>query len=214
MVDALARRMEDLAEASGQVEPGADEQSTLLEQIVDRLVSELHHGETWKRLLARAVSAPSGALARALVPALRTDTLYAHHETWNEAARVACRTAAVLTPEELSRLRDAIRRSPDARRTPAAQAYAEALEQRAATILAAVQEAAPEPGTSPAAARNPEGPPPAGLPPLQQEPYMPIRGEWSREDTVPGSFDDLARRIGEQLQEPATPRKALSAKLS
>ena len=104
-------------------------------------------------------AAPSAALARALLPALSTATLYAHHETWNEAARAACRTATLLTPEELSRLRDAIRRSPDARRTPAAQPYAEALEQRAATILAAVQEAAPEPGTSPAAARNPEDTP-------------------------------------------------------
>ena len=32
---------------------------------------------------------------------------------------------------------------------------------------------------------------------------MSIRGEWSREDTVPGSFDDLARRIRERLQERA-----------
>ena len=203
MVDALARRMEDLAEAGGQVEQGTDQASTQLEQIVGLLTSELHHGETWKRLLARAAAASSAALARALLPALSTATLYAHHETWNEAAHAACRAATLLTPEELSRLRDAIRRSPDACRTPAAQPYAEALEQRAATILAAVQEAAPQPGASPAAARSPEDTPPAGLPPLQEEPYMPIRGEWSREDTAPGSFDDLARRIGEQLQEPA-----------
>ena len=47
-----------------------------------RLVRELHHGEAWKRLLARSASAPSAALARALLPALSTATLYAHHETW------------------------------------------------------------------------------------------------------------------------------------
>ena len=207
MVDALARRMEDLAEAGSQVEQGTDQASTVLEQIVDRLVSELRHGETWKRLLARAAAAPSAALARALLPALSTATLYAHHETWNEAAHAACRAATLLTPEELSRLQDAIRRSPDARKTPAAQPYAEALEQRAATILGAVQEAAPQPGASLAAASSPEDTSSAGLPPLQEEPYMPIRGEWSREETVPGSFDDLARRIGEQLQEPAHTRE-------
>ena len=46
---------------------------------------------------------------------------------------------------------------------------------------------------------------PDALPPLEEERYMPIRGEWSREDTVPGSFDDLARRIREQLASQSFP---------
>lgn len=37
---------------------------------------------------------------------------------------------------------------------------------------------------------------------------QPIRAEWNREDTVPGSFDDLAHRIRERLQDPAHTRQA------
>ena len=70
-------------------------------------------------------------------------------------------------------------------------------------ILAALQEAASGVGVSPAAARSPESISPGGLHPLQDEPDMPFRGEWSREDTVPGSFDELAHRIRAQLQDPA-----------
>jgi hypothetical protein len=201
MVDTFTQRMEDLAEEGG-------EASILLEQVVDSLVGGLRHGETWKRLLARAAAAPSPALARALLPALSTATLYAHHETWNEAAHTACRAAAHLEPGELARLQDAIRRIPDARGTPVAQPYAETLAQRAATILTALQEVAPGPGASPAPACNAGSFPSAGLPPLGEEPYMPVRWEWSREDTVPGSFDDLAGRIGEQLQKLAHTRQS------
>jgi hypothetical protein len=203
MVDALAQGMQDLAEAGGPAEPDAGQAVTVLDQIVGRLVGELHHGETWKRLLARSAAAPSAALARALLPALSTTTLYAHHETWNEAAHAACRAVTLLTPEEFSQIRDAIRRTPDARTTPVTQSHAEALEQRADMILAALQEAVSGVGVSPAAARSPESISPGGLPALQDEPDMPFRGEWSREDTVPGSFDDLAHRIRAQLQEPA-----------
>ena len=202
MVDALAQGMQDLAEAGASPARHRPSRHTL-DQIVGRLVGELHHGETWKRLLARAAAAPSAALARALLPALSTATLYAHHETWNEAAHAACRAATLLTPEELSRVQDAIRRTPDARTTPVTPPHAEALEQRADMILAALQQAAAGIGVSPKA-RSQESISPGGLPPLQDVPYMPIRGEWSREDTVPGSFDDLARRIREQTQqEPA-----------
>jgi hypothetical protein len=196
MVDALARGMQDLAEA------GSGQAGSALDQIVGRLVGELHHGETWKRLLARAGAAPSAALARALLPALSTATLYAHHETWNEAAHAACRAATLLTPEELSQVQDAIRRTPDARTTPVTRPHAEALEQRADMILAALQQAAAGIGVSPKA-RSSESISPGGLPPLQDEPSMPFRGEWSREDTVPGSFDDLAHRIREQTQQEA-----------
>jgi hypothetical protein len=203
MVDAFAQGMQDLAEAGGPAGPGAGQAVTVLDQIVGRLVGELHHGETWKRLLARSAAAPSAALARALLPALSTATLYAHHETWNEAAHAACRAVTLLTAEELSQVRDAIRRTPDARTTPVTQTHAEALEQRADMILAALQEAVSGVGYSSADARSPESIPPGGLPLLQAEPDMPFRGEWSREDTVPGSFDDLAHRIREQLQEPA-----------
>ena len=196
MVDALARGMQDLAEA------GSGQAGSVLDQIVGRLVGELHHGETWKRLLARAAAAPSAALARALLPALSTATLYAHHETWNEAAHAACRAVTLLTPEEFSQVQDAVRRIPDARTTPVTRPHAEALEQRADMILAALQQAAAGIGVSPKA-RSPESILPGGLPPLQDEPFMPFRGEWSREDTVPGSFDDLAHRIREQTQQEA-----------
>jgi hypothetical protein len=202
MTDAFTLGMQDLAEAGSHVGSGTGQASTALEQIVDRLVSELRHSESWKRLLARAAAAPSAQLARALLPALSTATLYAHNETWNEAAHTACRAAALLTPGELAQLQDAIQRTPDAWRTPAAQPRVDALEQRAATILAALRGAVPQPDASPAAAPNPESILLDGLPPLQDEPYMPIEGEWSSEDTAPGSFNDLARRIREQLQEP------------
>ena len=125
MVDAFARGMQDLAEAGGRVEPDTGQADTTLGQIVARLVSELHHGEAWKRLLARAASAQSAALARALLPALSTASLYAHHETWNEAAHAACRAATLLTPAELSRLQDAVRRTADARTAPATPPHAD-----------------------------------------------------------------------------------------
>ena len=204
MVDALAQGMQDLAEAGGRAGPGAGQAVTVLDQIVGRLVGELHHGEAWKRLLARAAAASSAALARALLPALSTATLYAHHETWNEAAHAACRAAPLLTPEEFAQVQDAVRRIPEARTTPVTQPHAEALEQRADVILAALQEAASGVGVSPADARSPGSISSCRAASLcKSEPDMPFRGEWSSEDTVPGSFDDLARRIREQLQEPA-----------
>jgi hypothetical protein len=39
-------------------------------------------------------------------------------------------------------------------------------------------------------------------------PDIPIRAEWSKEDAVPGSFDELAHRIRERLQDPAHTRQA------
>ena len=203
MVDALAQGMQDLAEAGGRAGPGVGQAVTVLDQIVGRLVGELHHGEAWKRLLARAAAASSADLARALLPALSTATLYAHHETWNEAAHAACRAVPLMAPEEFAQVQDAVRRIPEACTTPVTQPHAEALQQRADVILAALQEAASGVGVSPADARSPESISLSRLLPLQEEPYLPFRGEWSAEDTVPGSFDDLARRIREQIQEPA-----------
>ena len=185
-----------------------DQPDTALGQIIARLVSELHHGEAWKRLLAHAASAQSAALARALLPALSTASLYAHHETWNEAAHAARRAATLLTPAELARLQDAVRRIADARTAPATPPHRAALEERTRMILASLQEAAPGPGTSPTAAQAPGNISPAGLPPLQDVPDISIRAEWSSEDTVPGSFDDLARRIRERLQDPAHTQQA------
>ena len=207
MVDALAQEMVDLAEADGPDAPGDGRAGNTLGQVVARLVSELHHGEAWKRIVARAAAAQSAALAQALLPALSTATLYAHHETSNEAAHAACRAVTVLEPGEVAQIKDAVRRMADARTTPATPEYAAAVEQRAAVILAALEKSAPGQGSPPAGSLDPGETQPDGLPPLQDEPYMPIRAEWSREDTVPGSFDDLARRIREQLQAPAHTRQ-------
>jgi hypothetical protein len=206
MVDGFARGLQDLAEAGAEPETGPA--GTPLGPIVARLVTELHHGEAWKRLLARAASAQSAAVARALLPALSTASLYAHHETWNEAAHAACRAAPLLTPAELSHLQDAVRRTADARTTPVTPPRRTVLEERAAMILASLREAAPGADTQPPAAHVPGGIPPDALPPLQDVPDMPIRAEWSSDDAVPGSFDDLARRIREQLPNPAHTREA------
>jgi hypothetical protein len=203
MIDAFSRGLQDLAEAGDRVVPDTAHQETTLSQIIARLVSELHHGEAWKRLLAHAASAQSAALARALLPTLITASLYAHHETWNEAAHAARRAATLLTPAELARLQDAVRGIADAHTAPARQQDRAALEQHARTILASLQEAAPGPSTTPAATQAPGNIPPAGLPPLQGVPDISIQAEWSSEDAAPGSCDDLARRARERLQDPA-----------
>jgi len=208
MIDAFSRELQDLAEAGDRTEPDTDQPDTTLRRIIARLVRELHHGEAWKRLLAYAASAQSAALARALLPALSTASLYAHHETWNEAAHAARRAVTLLTPAELTRLQDAVRRIADARTAPATPPHRAALEERTRMILAFLQEAAPGPGTSPIAAQAPGNISPAGLPPLQVVPDISIWAEWSSEDTVPGSFDDLARRVRERLQDPAHTQQA------
>jgi hypothetical protein len=208
MTGAFCQGLQDLSEAGGTAEPDTCHPDTTLGQITARLVSELHHGEAWKRLLAHAASAQSAALARALLPALSTPSLYAHHETWNEAAHAARRAAPSLTPVELARLQDAVRKIADARTAPATPPRRTALEERTRMILDSLQETAPSPGTAPPAAQAPGNISPAGLPPLQDVPDISIRAEWSREDAVPGSFDDLAHRIRERLQDPAHIRQA------
>ena len=207
MIGAFCRGLQDLAEAGGTAEPDTGHPDTLGE-IIARLMSELHHGEAWKRLLAHAASAQSAALARALLPALSTPTLYAHYETWNEAAHAARRAAASLTLAELARLQDAIRKIADARTAPATPPRRTVLEERTRMILASLQGTAPGSSTTPTAAQTPGNISPAGLPPLQDVPDISIRAEWSREDAVPGSFDDLAQRIRERLQDPAHTRQA------
>jgi len=59
MVDGFARGLQDLAEAGTGPEPETGPAGTPLGPIVAILVNELHHGEAWKRLLARARPARS-----------------------------------------------------------------------------------------------------------------------------------------------------------
>ena len=96
----------------------------------------------------------------------------------------------------------AVRGIADARTSPTRQQHRAALEQHARTILASLQEAAPGHSTSPAATQAPGSIPFAGLPPLQGLPDIPIQAERGSEDAAPGSFDDLARRFRERLQDP------------
>lgn len=208
MVSEFSRGLQDLAEAGARAVPDTGRSDTALGQIIDRLLRELHHGEAWKRLLAHAATAQSAALAQALLPALTTASLYAYHETWNETAHAARRAAALLAPAELARVQDAVRRIADARTTPATPPHRAALEERTRMILASLQEAASGPGTTPAAAQAPGSIPPRGLSPLQGVPDISISAEWSSEDAAPGSFDDLARRARERLQDPTHTQQA------
>ena len=84
-----------------------------------------------------------------------------------------------------------------------------ALEERTRMILALLQEAAPGPGTSPIAAQAPgEHLSCRAASTASRAGHTDFRAEWSSEDTVPGSFDDLARRVRERLQDPAHTQQA------
>jgi hypothetical protein len=208
MTDAFSQGLQRLAETGTRTAGSTDDQGGTLEEIVARLLDELHHGEVWKRLLSHAATAQSAALARALLPALSTSTLYAHHETWREAAHAARRAASLSTPEELARIRDAASGIIDPRTSPTHPQYREALEQRAHMILAALDDAV----SCPAAAQS--APPAPGLyqlavlPPLEDPSDIPFRAEWGIDDSAPGSYDDLARRVRERLQSPTHTKEA------
>jgi len=203
MTDAFSRALERLAETCMRTAGGTDDQGGTLDQIVARLRDELHHGEVWKRLLSHAATAQSAALARELLPALSTSSLYAHHETWCEAAHAARRAASLLAPEELARVRDAVSGIVDALTSPTRPEYREALEQRADMILAALGDAARDPAAAQMAPIAPGRYQPGALPLLDDLSDIPIRAEWGIDDPAPGSYEDLAHRVREQLQSPA-----------
>lgn len=203
MTHEFAQKLHRLAEADTRAPSDVDHDDRSAGHIVTRLLNELQHGETWKRLLHHAATAPSGALALALLPALSTPALYAHHETWLEAARASRRAAPLLKPEELARVRAAIDRIVDADTSSARPEIRETLEQRRRVILAGLTDAGPghDPAqpTLPALGANH----PAGLPPIRDISDVPVWAEWGTDRTAPGSIDDLARRVDEQLQQPA-----------
>jgi len=203
MTDAFSQELERLAEASTRTAGDSGDQDSSAGQIVARLLDELHHGEVWKRLLSHAATAPSAALARALLPALSTPSLYAHHETWREAAHAARRAASLLAPEELARVRAAVGGITDARISPTRPEYREALGQRARTILAALDDATSDHGQAQPTLSALSTHPLNALPPVLDVSDIPVRAEWGIDIPVPGSIDDLARRIRVQLQSPA-----------
>ena len=109
--------------------------------------------------------------------------------------------------EEVAQVKGAVRRMADARTTPATSECAAAVERRAAMTLAALEKAAPARAAaagSPASGETESD----ALPPLQDEPYMPIRAEWSREDTVPGILRRPGTPIREQLASQSFPSAA------
>jgi hypothetical protein len=201
MTDAFSRELQRLAEASTRTAGDSGDQDGDAGQIITRLVDALHHGEAWKRLLSHAATAPSAALARALLPALSTPSLYADHQTWLEGAHAACRAAPLLMPEELARVRAAVGRITDATISPTRPENREALGQRALAILAALD------GATSGQAR-PTLPPPSthplnALPPVRDLSDIPFRAEWGIDMPVPGSIGDLEFRIRERLESPA-----------
>jgi hypothetical protein len=200
MTDTFAEGLQNLAEADLRESDGGHP-STTLGRIVARLVSELTNDEVWRRLLLRAATAQSGALARALLPALSTPTLYAHHETWNEAAHAACRAAPLLTTAELTDVQEAVRWIADACITPRNLSHRTELEQRTTAILSSLQAAIDTPDRPSAATQSPEDPATVGLPLLQDVFGRPIQEGWMREPAVPGSFGDLAQRAHLRLQD-------------
>jgi hypothetical protein len=70
-----------------------------LSRVVQLLIEGLTHCEVWQRLLHRAASTESPALAQALTPMMGSE-LFSHGETWVVAAHLAQRLSAMLEPDE------------------------------------------------------------------------------------------------------------------
>ncbi len=202
MIDEFARELQHLAETGDGSAPDGDQQDHRAEQIVTRLLDELQHGEAWKRLLFQAATASTAALARVLLPALSTPSLYAYHETWIEAAHAVRRAADLLGLEELARVRAAIDGITDAGTSPTRPEYRDAFEQRRGVVLAAVDD--PGSGDRPAKTDSAAlGPHSLALPQVSDISDLPVEMRWETDTPAPGSIDDLARRVDEQLQQPA-----------
>lgn len=81
-----------------------------LRRVVQLLISALSHGEVWQRLLMRAASAESSALAHLLVPALEVG-VFERDQTRGPAGLVAARLSPELAIEIHRRIETAILRA-------------------------------------------------------------------------------------------------------
>lgn len=89
-----------------------------LADIVDRTVAGLRHHEVWERLLLRAATTGSPALALALTPALQVPNLFADPSTWLAAGHLARRLSPLLSAQEHAKLETAIWGMVDAGSSP------------------------------------------------------------------------------------------------
>lgn len=199
MSNAFALELEHLADLPA---PNVGDESGVLEEIITRLVQELHHGEVWRLVLAHAANAKTPRLAQALLPVLTTSSLYAHYETWTAAAHAARRAADAATDQQLSTLKDAVRGISDAHTTQTRPEHRLVLQERAHKILNALKNpAAPEEETQPASPLSAKTPPDL-LPELEDPQADRFFGMWHAEEPMPGSLEHLTARIGDVLQGP------------
>ncbi|XVU23005.1 hypothetical protein ACQPZJ_37925 [Actinoplanes sp. CA-054009] len=116
MTNTLLDRLVELAEDSPM---SSDDTTTAsLAEMIRQIVALLQHDEVWQRILLRAASRESPALAQALLPALLAPNLFAHPSTWIGAAHVARRLSPFLPADEHSRLEAAIWGMIEAQRIP------------------------------------------------------------------------------------------------
>ncbi|RLK24445.1 hypothetical protein DER29_2356 [Micromonospora sp. M71_S20] len=94
MADALIDRLDELAPDCSNA--------------IDLFIECLTHAEVWNRLLHRAATSESPALAHALRPALSSPSLFAHSQTWPAAGHVAARLSPLLSVPERDALEHAI----------------------------------------------------------------------------------------------------------
>lgn len=94
MADALIDRIEELAPACSDA--------------IDLLTQGLTHAEVWNRLLHRAATSESPALADALRPVLSSPSLFAHSQTWPAAGHLTARLYPTLSAPEHHALEQAI----------------------------------------------------------------------------------------------------------
>ncbi|MFE2614381.1 hypothetical protein ACFXA2_12285 [Micromonospora chalcea] len=94
MADALVDRLDELAPDCSNA--------------IDFFIECLTHTEVWNRLLHRAATSESPALAHALRPALSSPSLFAHSQTWPAAGHVAARLSPLLCAPERDELENAI----------------------------------------------------------------------------------------------------------
>jgi hypothetical protein len=95
MTEALIDRLEETAPACS----GA----------IDLLTEGLTHAEVWNRLLHRAATSESPALANALRLVLSSPSLFAHSQTWPAAGHLAARLSPALSAAEHYALEQTIR---------------------------------------------------------------------------------------------------------
>jgi len=86
MADALVDRLEKLAPAGSAA--------------ITLLIDGLTHADVWNRLLHRAATSQSPALATTLRPVLSSPSLFAHSQTWPAAGHLAARLSPALSTSD------------------------------------------------------------------------------------------------------------------